>query len=107
VGGRLCAIAAVMLSLLGAPVAAQTADQAPAATTLPTVEVIGTSPLPGTGIDRDKVPSNVQTLGAPDVAKQGPAALGTSLDQHLGSVNINASGGNLQILRAYVRIANT
>ena len=33
---------------------------------LPTVEVVGTSPVAGSGIDRDKVPANVQTLGAGD-----------------------------------------
>ncbi|MBV8536744.1 MAG: hypothetical protein JO128_14185, partial [Alphaproteobacteria bacterium] len=76
-----------MLVLGGVPVLAQTGGQAPPTATLPAVEVIGTSPVPGTGIDRDKVPSNVQVLGAPDVAKQGPAGLGTSLDRRLGSVN--------------------
>lgn len=98
-GGRLCSIAGIVLGVLGlclldVPVRAQTADQAPATTTLPTVEVIGTSPVPGTGIDRDKVPSNVQTFSAPDVAKQGPAGIGTSLDQRLGSVNINSNQDN-------------
>jgi iron complex outermembrane receptor protein len=94
VHGRLCARALTMLVLSGPPVLAQAADQAPPSATLPTVEVIGTSPVPGTGIDRDKMPSNVQTLGAPDVAKQGPAGLGTSLDQRLGSVSINANQDN-------------
>ena len=92
--GRVCATALTMLALSSAPALAQTADQAPPSATLPTVEVIGTSPVPGTGIDRDKVPSNVQTLSAPDVAKQGPAGLGTSLDQRLGSVNINTNQDN-------------
>ena len=92
--GRVCATALTMLVLSSASVLAQAADQAPPSATLPTVEVIGTSPVPGTGIDRDKVPSNVQILGAPDVAKQGPAGLGTSLDQRLGSVNINANQDN-------------
>jgi len=94
VHGRVCATALTMLVLSSASVLAQAADQAPPSATLPTVEVIGTSPVPGTGIDRDKVPSNVQILGAPDVAKQGPAGLGTSLDQRLGSVNINANQDN-------------
>ncbi|HTO84268.1 MAG TPA: TonB-dependent receptor, partial [Methylomirabilota bacterium] len=90
----MCATALVMLGLAAVPALAQTADQGAPTATLPTVEVIGTSPLPGTGIDRDKVPSNVQTLSAPDVAKQGPAGLGTSLDQRVGSVNINANQDN-------------
>ncbi|HEV2188650.1 MAG TPA: TonB-dependent receptor, partial [Stellaceae bacterium] len=71
---------------------AQTAT--PPVETLPTVEVIGTSPLPGVGIDRDKMPSNVQGPPAPDIAKQGPAPLGTQLDQRIGSVNVNANQNN-------------
>jgi iron complex outermembrane receptor protein len=61
---------------------------------LPPVEVIGTSPLPGIGIDRDKVPSNAVSLPPPDTAKQGPAGLTTELDQRLGSVSINANQDN-------------
>ena len=74
--------------------AAQSAPGEAPVTTLPTTEVIGTSPLPGTGIDRDKVPSNARSLPAPDTAKQGPAGLGTLLNQRLGSVNINANQDN-------------
>ena len=95
--GRTLALAVVVL--LPGAVAAQTTsagpDSAAPTVTLPTVEVIGTSPLPGLGIDRDKVPSNARSLAAPDDAQQGPAALGTSLDQRLGSVNINANQNNL------------
>jgi iron complex outermembrane receptor protein len=40
------------------------------------------------------MPSNARSLSAPDTAKQGPAALGTALDQGLGSVNINANQDN-------------
>lgn len=88
--GRVLAVA--IFVLLSPAALAQT--PAGPETTLPTVEVIGTSPLPGTGIDRDKVPSNVQSVPAPDAAKRGPAALGTELDQRLGSVNINANQDN-------------
>jgi iron complex outermembrane recepter protein len=72
----------------------QTTPEAPPTTTLPTTEVIATSPLPGTGIDRDKVPSNATSIRAPDTARQGPAGLGTALDERLGSVNINANQDN-------------
>ena len=34
--------------------------------TLPTIEVVGNTPLPGSDIDRDKVPSNVATVPASD-----------------------------------------
>ena len=92
-------IAAAALALTGAAAAAQISQaeptpQPPAATPLPEVVVIGTTPLPGVGIDRDKVPSNASSLLAPDTAKQGPAGIGTALDQRLGSVNINANQDN-------------
>ena len=51
--------------------------------------VIGTTPLPGTGIDIDKVAGNPQTLSAADIAREGsPSVIGALSDQ-LGSVNIN------------------
>ena len=73
------------------------AGPAPEATptlTLPPVEVIGTSPLPGVGINRDKLPANVQSLPAPESTKQGATALTTELDQRLGSANLNANLDN-------------
>ena len=88
--------AAAALALLPAAAAAQTlaGDQAAATSKVLSIEVVGVTPLPGTGIDVDKVPSNVHILAAPDEATQGPSALGTALDQHLGSVNINANQDN-------------
>jgi iron complex outermembrane receptor protein len=77
----------------GATAAGQSAP-APT-TTLPTVEVVGTSPLPGVGIDRDKLPANVESLSVPDPVRMAPGtSLGNALDQHLGSVNINANQDN-------------
>jgi iron complex outermembrane recepter protein len=73
---------------------AQPSPQAPARTTLPEVVVIGTTPLPGVGIDRDKLPANAISIPGPDTAKQGPAGLGTALDERLGSVNVNANQDN-------------
>src|ERR1700691_3603012 len=57
--------------------------------TLAQVVVIGTSPLPGTHIDIDKVPGNVQTLSASDLSKDGTANLLGSMETQLSSVNIN------------------
>jgi iron complex outermembrane recepter protein len=95
---KILAVGAAVMQLSGAA-AAQTSPlgpnpEAPPPETLPEVVVIGTTPLPGSGIDRDKVPSNAQSLSAPDTTKQGPAALGTALDQGLGSVNVNANQNN-------------
>src|SRR3984885_15535464 len=51
--------------------------------------VIGTSPLPGANIDIDKIPGNVQTLSASDLAKDGTPNLLGSMATQLSSVNIN------------------
>jgi iron complex outermembrane recepter protein len=85
----------------GAPVSPSTGAAAPAGSaaassiTLPTVEVIGVSPLPGSGIDIDKVPANVQTLStgqlSPDSAND---LLPTAAARRLSSVNLNDEQGN-------------
>src|SRR5215469_5890017 len=79
---------AVALVLLPAAAAAQ------APVTLPSVEVVAPSPLPGLGIDRDKVPSNAQSLPAPEITTQGPTSFTTQLNQRVGSVNIEENQGN-------------
>jgi iron complex outermembrane recepter protein len=58
---------------------------------LPEVEVIGATPIPGTGIDRDKIPANVQSLTSADLAREGSPSLVTGLLDRAGSVNINAN----------------
>src|SRR5215831_11099688 len=70
------------------------AAETPPAATLPPVVVIATSPLPRLGIDRDKVPSNAQSLPAPDITTQGPTSFTTQLNQQIGSININENQGN-------------
>ena len=90
--------AAVSVLLWPATAAAQTPAAAPTpavpTVTLAPVEVVGTSPLPGIGIDRDKIPSNPQTMPAPDIATQGPAPLVSGLNQRIGSININDNEDN-------------
>ena len=54
-----------------------------------TIVVIGTTPLPGVGIDIDKVPGNTQTLSAADLKREGSPSLLTALEDRLGSVSIN------------------
>jgi iron complex outermembrane receptor protein len=102
--GKLVVLAAgILLSAVGA--FAQAAGPAPApgstaaspeipAVILPGVEVIAASPLPGLGIDRDKVPSNAYSLPAPDITTEGPASFTTQLNQGIGSVNIDDNQGN-------------
>ncbi|MGB8273637.1 MAG: TonB-dependent receptor [Alphaproteobacteria bacterium] len=57
--------------------------------TLPTVEIIGTSPVMGTGIEKDKVPANVQTIGTKQLDRPGAATLADILNSSVGSVSIN------------------
>ena len=79
-------------SLAGAQTAAPVAE--PAQITLPPVEIVGTTPLvAGIGIDRDKVPSNMQTLPArTSPGRAGAARLGPR--SALSSVNLNDNEDN-------------
>jgi iron complex outermembrane receptor protein len=53
------------------------------------ITVIGTTPLPGARIDVDKLPTNIVTVSAADLRREGTASIITTLDDQLGSVNIN------------------
>jgi iron complex outermembrane recepter protein len=58
------------------------------------IVVIGTTPLPGTGIDIDKVAGNPQTLWSGDLARAGSPSVIAALGDQLGSVNINDNMDN-------------
>ncbi len=62
--------------------------------TLETVEIVGTTPLPGTGIDRDQVPANVQSLSGARLRDQQELNLGELLRRHVASVNVVETQGN-------------
>ena len=92
--GGVFSAATAMLMLLTGTAVAQTAPSDSTslpATTLGTIDVIGTSPLPGVGIDRDKVPANVQSLGSSDLEREGAPSLINGLNDQAGSVNTNAT----------------
>jgi len=65
------------------------APDQPAYSNLPQVTVIGTTPLPGTGIDIDKVPANVQTLTSSDLSREGSPSLINAFTNQAASVNTN------------------
>jgi len=79
--------------LLAGAAAAQTPPPDGAAsaatTTLPTVEVIGTSPLLGSGIDRDKVPANVRSFSDRDLRQEGAPDLTGTLERRVPGVTVN------------------
>ncbi len=63
-------------------------------TELPTVEVIGASPLIGSGVDRNTVPAETQVLNSSDLSRQGTPNLLNSLNQQVGGVSLDSASGN-------------
>ena len=61
---------------------------------LPTIEVVGISPGSGGGIDREKVPSNVQTIGAVDLDHAKTPSLLDGMVQALPGVSLSDQSGN-------------
>ncbi|MBA2352534.1 MAG: TonB-dependent receptor [Burkholderiales bacterium] len=71
------------------------AQQNPAAQLeAPTVEVVGTTPVPGIGTPRDQIPSNVQSVTAAEITDQQSSNIPDLLNRNLGSVNVNDTQGN-------------
>lgn len=61
---------------------------------LPTVEVVGTSMLPGLGTAVQNVPANVQILNSRTMEQQRQLTVMDYLEQNAGSVTVNAAQGN-------------
>lgn len=59
------------------------------------LEVIGVTPTHGVGIDRGKIPANVQSATHEDLRKAQTLDLSDYLNRNLGSVNINAAQTNV------------
>jgi iron complex outermembrane recepter protein len=89
-----CAIGISMSTAASADNAADTSAPAmnPSESTsgekLQTVVVTATA-LPGTTIDIDEIPGNVQVLSAADLTREGSASLTSALNSNLSSVSIN------------------
>lgn len=60
----------------------------------PTVEVVGTSPLPGLGTGKKDVPGNVQIYTSDDLSGQRQSNTTDFLQQNAGSITANAAQGN-------------
>jgi iron complex outermembrane receptor protein len=54
-----------------------------------TITVIGTSPLPGSYLDADKLPGANRTLSSQDISRSGQPSATRALNDQLGSVSIN------------------
>ena len=61
---------------------------------LPTVTVVGTSPLPGLGVPLDDVPANVQMIKGSSLGDQHDTRVTDFLERNVTSVNINSEQGN-------------
>jgi iron complex outermembrane receptor protein len=90
-------IPAVFLLCAGAAAQAPTAGSPAAETpvlTLPPVEVVGATPLLGSGVDRDKVPAETRVLTDQDISRNGyPQPLRT-LNQEVPGVTLDEAAGN-------------
>jgi len=60
----------------------------------PTVDVVGTTPLPGLGTPVKEVPSNVQVRTGAQVQDQKTSNIGEFMEQNLGSVTVNNGQNN-------------
>jgi len=88
--------AALVLALSNVPAVAQDEAAGPPATelTLPPVEVVGATPLLGSGVDRNKVPAETHVLIDQDISRNGyPQAL-RALNEDLPGVTLDAAAGN-------------
>lgn len=61
---------------------------------LETVDVIGVTPLPGSGVDADKIPANIQTVTSEQLEKAQSLSLNEYISRYLGSVHINEAQNN-------------
>jgi iron complex outermembrane recepter protein len=89
---------ALAMALLPATAAAQNAatpeETGTPAVTLPTVEVVGATPLLGSGVDRNKVPAETNVLTDQDISRNGyPQAL-RALNEDVPGVTLDAAAGN-------------
>ncbi len=74
--------------------AALAQDQTGDTLTLPQVDIVGTTPMLGSGIDRDKVPGETHVLTGADVSRDGTPNLLRSLNEGVAGVTLDDGSGN-------------
>ncbi len=62
--------------------------------TLPTVNIVASSPLLGSGIDRNKLPAQTSVLNSRDIARDGTHNTVRALNEQVGGVNLDSASGN-------------
>ena len=83
-----------LASLALAPSIVFAAQPPTAASRLPQVEVIGTTPLPGLGLSRELIPAPVQSATDADMQRGNAINLPDFLNRSIGGVHINEMQGN-------------
>jgi iron complex outermembrane recepter protein len=91
--------AAVFLALARVPGLAQQAPAGagqPLSVTVPPVNIIGSSPLLGSGVDRDTVPAQSNVLRGDDLTRGGTTTPNATraLNEQVGGVNVDSASGN-------------
>ncbi|MEO8925454.1 MAG: Plug domain-containing protein, partial [Caldimonas sp.] len=70
------------------------ADGSQTVQTLPRVEIVGTTPLPGPQIPREEIAAPTQATTAAEIEESGATNLGDFLNRRFGSVYVNEIQGN-------------
>ncbi|MFT9089564.1 MAG: TonB-dependent receptor [Gluconacetobacter sp.] len=81
-------------AVLAQTVPATVADGVSAGVQPEDITVIGTSPLPGSSIDRDRLPAATAIVTSRDLQLTGTADLLHALDSRLAGVSLNSPAGN-------------
>ena len=90
-------IAAVFIALSAVEASAQDASSPKASggvSVLPTIDVIATTPLSGSGVDVDKVPAAVTIIDSQEIEREKSPNIVKSLSQQTPSVDVQEVAGN-------------
>ena len=91
---RLLPLSASIACLLAHPLVIQAQNPPSDAGSLSEVKVINTSPLPGIGIEKYKLPYEVQSVDSQTIQKSGGRTLSEFMNENLTGVNVNDIQGS-------------
>ena len=83
-----------MPALLGHQALGQTVPAAPPAGQVEQITVVGTSPLLGSGVDRNAIPVDTQVLSSANIAREGAPDVLQALNSQVAGVNLDSASGN-------------
>ena len=95
---RLTPLAAAVPALLAYQAFGQTvsanAPAAPAGSTVEQITVVGSSPLLGSGVDRNSIPVATQVLDGESVTREGAPDVLQALNTQVAGINLDSASGN-------------